>query len=346
MHSDVDKLAVWEVNEARSYGLSSEQYVELIGKLKERHKSVIDTWSRAEIKKAVTAELRPILSAEMRPGMREDVTQEMTPKLTKKIEEELRAKLPAELKPKLLETLKVEVTKEANAAFTAEMREALKGEVREEIGRAGPTILQLKGAVEYLLDAEVECMACAEMASAEAGIVRIRQRRTTTVSRLLKVLSITALGPLCFFLFITFGLNPWALTLLVPLFVLFGYAWAITPKDRDRWGDRTVSPADVLDHNASEYLILADRARRLRLVEVPLCNTKTDILTTLQKFMASKEDMDKKYHEKEVAGLQKIRIEIRNRIVSEVDTLKIFDVADASRFDALDPAKRQTNASG
>lgn len=325
-------LTLREMEEGEEYGLTPEQYADLKKVFTQRAKKTLVQEVKAEAKEEFERSLRSQLWAELRPSMREEVEKELRPKLSKEIEKDLRTKLPAELKPEVIKDLHDVVTKNLEEKFTEAKRVELRKEVEAENAKATPTPAQRRGAAEYLLEAEVECLTSAEVASEAGGLKKQKHSRAQAISRVLTFFTVAALGPLCFYLFGLFGPNPLALLFLVPAIVLFAYARVIAPASDpvDSYGNRR----PTTDTFASRFLVLAERARRLRLVEVPLADTKGAIREALSSFVREKESVDHDFHDRDVSKLQKVRIEVKNRILSDsVDPLKLFDVADVSRFE-------------
>lgn len=317
-----DDLTVREVNEAKSYGLNPDQYDELRDKFEKRQRERLMIEVRDQAKKEAKAELRVEIGNEMRPGIREDVDKEMRPKLTTQIEKELRAKLPDELRPKLREDLLPELRKQVETELSAQIRATAKVEAEQGVARQVPTVRDRTAFRDFIREEEVSCLTQANAASTDAEDAE----RSLRWGRRLRVPVayglFAALPILGYILFERFGTGPGLWSFLVPaVFAAIAFAGTL--------GGRQESLKNKVTANrkvAADYWVLAERAKKLRMVTAEMATTKEELRKEVDSYTENKQRLDDNYFPA-AESLAKSRVEVRDQLMSEVDPDKLLRVA-------------------
>lgn len=314
-------LTMREIQEADEYALDENQYARLkndfYSRFKQRHIEEVEAEIRADAE-----------NTKLRPAVINSIRTEDGPKFRAEIEKELR--------PKLKEELRAEIA----ATYLQETKDALRKDVEADLLKKYPTAKQRRGIAEYLLDMEVECVSAAELATKEGQSLQRTNSFKTGLSRAITILLMAALGPSAFLVYQRMGLNPLGLVFLVPFLVMWLYSHlALKSKPRLMLGGRYMTQAPDHATNATKYLILAEEARRLRLITLPSALSKPQLDKLLDDFVGRKREVDESYPDKDLQHLPKIRIDVKRRMVEDVDPLKLFELEEESAEE--DPAKAQ-----
>lgn len=345
-------LQMWEVSEGESFKLSPSNYALLKHRFYTRAYKECDTEIRKDVVAQIRRELHKEVADELRPGLRIELESSLRPTLTKKLREEAMAEIEKGVREKIIDEVRKEQWAQCEKDFVESKKPKMLEEARLILMKEPPTSAQRRGAQEYLLDLEVEAQAAAETASLDGMGFRNRNEMRKVFSRLLRLGTLCGLALGALFLFITYGVSP-MLGLLAPLIILFLYSFTFTQEEHkshtihhpeqgynERYETIKVNPDAV----ASEYLSLAEKAKRARLASVPLARTCTEMTEILDKVAKDKGKIDVKYHVKDVDALQKTRIKVKQRIVEDVDVLKIFNVAEGRVNETEEETLEETRA--
>lgn len=317
------ELTLREVtDEAQRYGLSPDYYDSLKETFERRQRERLLTEVTIQVKKEAKAELRGEVTSELRPGLRIEVEKELRPKLATEIEKELRAKLPDELRPKLREELLPEVRKQVEAELGDNLRQEARTAVEQEIAKQIPTHKDRNAFREFVREEEVDCMTQANAAStdadtAESSLLWGRRLRVPFAYGLF-----VALPVLAFVLYQRFDLQPGFWAFLVPA-VFAAIVFAATLSDRqERFSKRVVENRKI----ASDYWVLAEQAKKLRIITSDYAQTRGELQQELAQFTAAKRQLDDHYYPA-AKSLELSRTEVRNRLMSDVDPDKLLRIA-------------------
>jgi len=332
----IDDLTVREVNEAKGYGLSLEQYVDLKEKFSSRQRDRLVEEVRDQAKKEAKSELRNEISSEMRPNIRIDVEKEMRPKLLAEIEKELRAKLPDELRPKLRGELLPEVRKQVEAELGAQLRTEARTEAKQEMARELPSAKDRRSFREFVREEEVDCLTQANAASFDADKAESALRWGRRLRVPMSFLLFIGLPIFGFFLHTRFGEGPGFWTFLLPaIFAAVSFAIAV--------GTRQENLKEAIQNNrkvASNYWVLAERAKKLRMVVGESAQTRDELRQEVNSYAQAKQGLDNTYFPA-ATSLTRARQEIREQLLSEVDPDKLFRVATEPEPEELDEAEAE-----
>jgi hypothetical protein len=323
-------LTLREVEEAQSYGLTPTQYDDLKSKLYERFTRKVKDDLASEARKALRQDkdFRNEIAKEMRDGVLSTVEAELRNKLPK----ELRPKIEEELRPKVEAAILPDLRKKAEA----DLRDKLLGEVREvekEVAGKVPSVRDREAFRDFIREVEIDCMTQADSASNDsdsaASTLNWRRRLRAPLSWGL-LLAVPVLG---FFLHRQFGagLGFWAF--LLPI-VAAATGFASMTRKRIR------SAAQSMDSHcriASDYWVMTERAKRLRIVTTECAQTRGSLWSALNEFAQEKKALDDRYWPS-ARSFEKSRAEIRTQLLSEIDPDKLLRIADTrvEEFEALE----------
>lgn len=316
-------LTVREVNEAQTYGLSSDQYDELKDKFTKRSRESLRNEVLDQAKKEAKTELRTQIDIEVRPLIKVAVERDLRPILATEIEKELRSKLPDELQPKLREALLPEVRKQVESEIGEKLRQEARTAIEQEIAQQVPTNKERAALQEFVRDAEVDCMTQAHAASndADAAEQSLKWSRRTRVP--VAYALILGLPILAFFLYHRFVFTEGFWAFLAPA-VVAAIAFASAVSGRH---EKLTMTSTETRKSASAYWRLASQAKKLRMVTATSAQTRGTLREELNRFTSSKETLDEHYSPA-VKSLEQSRIEVREQLLSDVDPEKLLRVAD------------------
>lgn len=305
-------LTLRELNEAQSYALSPEQYEELKQKLEAKMKERVYAEVREQAKKDAKTELRPEIATELRPGLRVDVEKELRPKITADVEASLRTKLQDELRPKIREGLLVEVRKQVEADLTTNLRATLRVELQREAEAEVPTVRERDLFRRFVRSEEEDCRIQARAASADAA----RSARNFAWGRWFflptALLMLAALPVLGYFLYMRFadGAGFWTI-LCSAIFVAFSLLIATMTRQK-----RLKEHDDAHRKIASDYWILAERAKKLRMIDSALVGTRQGVQAELDSYQRAKQQVDDRYLP-DARSLDTARVAVRSLAIQE-----------------------------
>lgn len=318
-------LTLREAEEAKSYGLTPDQYDDLKAKFEKRLRDRLTTEVKDQSKKEAKTELRAEISTEMRPTIRADVEKEMRPKLLGEVEKELRAKLPDELKPKLREEVLPDVRKQVGAELGEKTRTAIRADLEREYAERVPNTKDRAAFKEFIREAEIDCLTQGTAASndfekAEASL--LWSRRVRLPFACLLFIGLPILG---FFLYQGFATGPGFWTFLIAA-IGAAIAFAVNLSARH---ERLI---ESIKHNkkvSSDYWVLAEAAKRFRVVTAECSQKKGELDEALTNFTRSKRELDDRYWPN-ARALETARGEVRSQLMSEVDPDRLLRVADSN----------------
>lgn len=305
-------LTLREVNEAESYKLTPERYLEI----------------RSRIEQRLRSQLFPDAA-----------------KHTQAIEAELKARLIKELKPKIREELAAECQKVAEETLREKIEQEVQTRINGEVAAKVPSPKDRKAFQDFVREAEFEALASATASSVEADVMERWLAVSRTLSTPLSWVWLLATPILGFLLHQRFGFGVGFFAYFLPL-VIGAVTFAFTTSFRHQLRFNNVASRRKI---TSDYLMLADKAKQHRIVTAEGALTRGELVEALRYFTNEKAQLDNKYHPT-VKTLGRARVLARDNLMTEMDPETLLRVASdprAEEFEALDrqeQAKRESQA--
>jgi len=266
----------------------------------------------------ISRERRARIRAEVAGQVRKEVTDELEPVLREQIEEELwdRARQEAQEEIEEAERLQQEAREDLEEA-----REEAKAEARDELERrhrlGAPSERLRQGFIEFVKETELDCHAQAVVASGTASGYHRRLRWSRRLRGPLPWVLFTGAVPALYAVFLRVGSYdaPAFIAAAAGLLVAFLTILISNAVRHGRFEDK----AQELDRAASDYLIMAERAKSYRLVHAERLETKGRLDELTQRLRAAKVKLDQRFHPP-VDELDAAKDSVRHRIsVDAVD---------------------------
>jgi hypothetical protein len=316
-----EDLTLKEVEEAKKYDLSPDQYHELKSLFGKRFGLKHAAEVTASVRLDVERELRPKVSSELRPGLREDVEKEMRPKLTDKIRKELYEEIKTDLLPIVTDELRPKIRVEVEKEVSDATKDRALADAKAEIASAGPTPKERDAHRVFIREVELDSLASAKAASdfADTEDQALQWHRRVRQSAFFGLL--LTLAPLAFHLYSAHGWGLQSAAYFIPAALAFVTLWAKNSSFYERVGRRV---AEYRKYTA-EYHILAERAKGLRLVDTETTRSRRELEGNTQSLVATKNQLDSRFLPS-ASLVQKARHEVRDQLISEMDPEKLLRV--------------------
>lgn len=274
-------LTMWEVDEANKYGLSPDQYDELKGLLTERYRKT--KW---------------------------ETTLEQT-----------RAEAIKNAKPKIKEEVKAEILEDLNSKFEDSKAQEIRKKLEKEMAEAAPTPNQLRDAREMARELELDCLATAHAASADAEAEEAILNTGMFRSGLFYTLMFSFLPLLAYLRMVAGwqfdGVAFWSVA--IPHFI----AIIVCGIANDDWKTEHKRKRDAYKKASVDYWNLANKAKEVRMVKINHANTKGDINTLISEISYAKNNYSDKY-QPSTKLLEKAKDHVRNNQISDMDLDKFI----------------------
>jgi hypothetical protein len=269
-------LTMWEVDEAKKYGLSPDQYDELKSLLNERYRKT--KWETSL--------------------------------------EQARTEAVKNAKPKLKEEVKAEILADLTSKFEAGKIEEIRKRLEKEMAEAAPTVNQRRDAKEMAHELELDCLATAHAASADADgedavLATDKFRNGIFYSLLLSFLPVLAylhMGVGWTFSNISF----WAIA-ITHLAAIF-----ICGDSNSTWRSEHKKKKELYKKASVDYWNLANKAKEVRMVKINNANTKGEIVNLLSEISYAKNNYGEKY-QPSTKLLEKSKDHVRNNQINDMD---------------------------
>ncbi len=276
-------LTMWEVDEATKYGLSPDKYDELKALLTERYRKT--KWETTI--------------------------------------EQAKAEAIKAAKPKIKEEVKTEILEELTSKFEDNKLQEVRKKVEKEMADASATPNQCRGAKEMAHELELDCLATAHAASADAdaedAILDTDKFRSVIFYSLL-----FSLLPALAYLHIVAG---WALNsvpfwaIAIPHFIAI-IVCGVTNSD---WKAAHQNKKALYKKASVDYWNLANKAKEVRIVKINSANTKGEISSLISDISHSKISYSEKY-QPSTKLLEKSKEHVRNNQINDMDLDKFIRV--------------------
>ncbi len=266
----------------------------------------------ARIRADVVREVKDEVRAELEPVIREQVTSEILDQARDEAKAELEQE--AEQRAKAHQAAKQELVTARDLA-----REELAHEHRMGV----PSSRLRRGFVEFVKETELDARAQAVVASGTAERARKRLRWSRRTLGVVPWLLFAAAVPLLYVVFLWAGIlaTPAFLATSVGLLMAFLTILVSNARRHIRLDDE----ADKLGKVASDYLIMAERAKSYRLVHAERLETKARLDQLTGELRDAKVRLDERFHPP-VAELEEAKTSVRHRFeVEVVDLDEEFD---------------------
>jgi hypothetical protein len=239
-------------------------------------------------------------------GLWYNISKERAAKIRIEVTDEVRDELKAKLTPVLREQVEEELWDKA--------RQQARQQAKREVLEGQPTGRQKEGFLEFVRETELDSHAQATVASGEADQHASKVRWTRRL-----------LGPLPWMVFLgawpaLYALWQWVGALVSVEFIgasvglLAAFLVLLVTGTRRRW--RYEDRAKRLYKIASDYLVLAERAKTFRLVHAERMESKKRLDDLTEQLRRAKVDLDDKFHPS-VASVDEARNSVRHRISLE-----------------------------
>jgi hypothetical protein len=298
-----------------------------------------------EVAEADSYGLSPDKYDELRSKLEERLKKKVTPEVEKvKAEwiDHLRKEVTKELTPKI----RVEVLAECRKQAETELRDGVWKELNANLNSRAPTPREREAFKEFVREAELDCLTQANAASGDSDRAALAYRWSRRVRLPFSWGLFLAAPVLAFFLHRSYewGLGFWAF--ILPLIAgAIGFAYYTSERH-----DKLEPHQALFGKVASDYWVLAERAKKLQLVTAHTALNRGELQTALTDFTAAKKELDDRYLPS-ARSLEKSRGEVRAQLLTEVDPEKVFRVAsDTEAFDKLEEkseeAEQQASRAG
>lgn len=274
-------LTMWEVDEANKYGLSPDQYDELKGLLTERYRKT--KWTETL--------------------------------------EQTKAEAIKAAKPKIKEEIKSEILEDLSSKFEDSKAQEIRKKIEKEMAEAAPTPNQLRDAREMARELELDCLATAHAASADADTEDAVLATSTFRNGVFYTLLFSFLPALAYLRIVANwgfdGVAFWAvaITHLVAI-IVYGIA-------NDDWKTEHQRKKAAFKKASVDYWNLANKAKEVRMVKINHANTKGDINTLISEISYAKNNYSDKY-QPSTKLLEQAKDHVRNNQISDMDLDKFI----------------------
>ena len=293
-----EDLTLREVEEAEQYGLNPDQYDELKDIFTQRAKDAV----------------RPVVAVE--------VEKEIRNKVVNKLREEILEELPKELEPKIAEDLRpkirVEVEEELGEKFRAQARDAVK---QEEASRAA-TPRERRAFRDFVREVEVDCLTNAHTASNSADKEERMWLIMRTLRRPIFLVLLLSGAPGAFGIYHYFSGNPYALVALMLPWLIATIWLGSANSNRQTLVEKEVAGQRKM---ASDYWIIAEQAKRLRMVDAEMATTRGELQTKLDTLSGRKDRIDSSFMPS-ASTLDESRKKIRDQLIGDSNTEQFLRV--------------------
>lgn len=272
-------------------------------------------------KHGVTAEkydeLRELFELRLREKVREQVKTKAVEEATRDLRARLRAEVEQETRTKF------------EAEFNATERAKLEAKIRVELSSEVPHEKDIRAYKDYAREVEFDCLVQANAASEMAD----KEDREWTASRRWRTplnWAFVVMAPVAYF-FIdkhTHGIL-WFLALLTYCFTAglsVGKTWETQTQAHKEFTE--------LRRQASEYLLLAERAKKVRSVELATAVSRGELRDIIARLVNDKASQDRSFHPA-TTTLQEARVRVRDQLAVEMDTERLI----GDEEDELEPMK-------
>lgn len=308
-------LTLREIEEAKTFGLSTRQYDDLKSRFFVRWRDT--NW----------------------PRILEDARKD--PKLRKEVADEIRAtireNLSKELKEKLTNELRADVRAEIQKTFMEKEREKLLVILREEQEAEVPTKDEIAAAQEFVREIELDCLTKADAASVMVEDAKAAKTRSRSWRNPIFYTLLISILPLVLYLNQVRGwtFNSASFWGVVASYIMtFIVLWAGN-SSRFRTLDKHWEAAVK---TLSSYRIEAERAKRARLVGIDAARTREQLSSTVDTILHEKRSLDKDFHPS-TSSLTRARVSVRDSLLTDMDPEKLFSVATEGEEDERDQPK-------
>lgn len=298
-----------------------------------------------EVQEADSYGLSPDKYDELRTKLEERLKKKVTPEVEALKEAHLKA-IRQEVTKELTPKIRVEVLAECKKQAETDLRDGVWKELNATLNSRAPTPREREAFKVFVREAEMDCLTQANAASAD-GDRAVSAYRWNRRIRIPFAWGLSLAAPiLAFFLHQRYewGLGFWAF--LVPLIAgALGFAYYTNERD-----DKLAPRQALFGKVASDYWILAERAKKLQLVTAQTALNRGELQKSLDEFTSAKKELDDRYLPS-ARNLEKSRGEVRAQLLSEVDPEKVFRIAsDTEAFDNLEEkseeAEQQASRAG
>lgn len=255
--------------------------------------------------------------------------------VSKKREAKIRRAIEEELKDRLIEELKPVIRLQVEAEIRDNAFKEARKELETEAKRAVPTVREREAFQAFVREVEVDAHAQATVASTEADKADLTLRRSRRWRNTLAYLLLLTILPVAFLAYQAMGLSL-ATGAVVTSMALALCVLAITNSNHH---NELIKRFNSKRRVASDYLLVAERAKALRLVQAERLDTKTSLDKLAQELQSKKADLDER-HWPRVDDLYNAQDSVRARISIEETKVRVFDDFD----DRLEEAQAEADA--
>jgi len=229
--------------------------------------------------------------------------------ISKERERKIRTAVEAEVKKRIVEEITPVIRKQAEQDVRDKAYRDARKDLENEARSATPDQRETNAFREFVKEVEVDCHAQAAVASAEADRVERSLLRSRRWRNFLAYLLLLGLGPAGYEAYARLGLSV-AAAVAVGTMALTLLVLALTNKSRHaRMSNHVKSRRKV----ASDYLVVAERAKAYRLIHAERLETKDELDKLADSLQDRKEFLDERYWPK-VEDLNAARDSVRYRI--------------------------------
>lgn len=274
-------LTMWEVDEANKYGLSPDQYDELKTLLNERFKKT--KWDTT-IEQAKSEAIKAA-------------------------------------KPKIKEEARTELLNEVAAKFEEGKAQELRKKIEKEIAESSPTANQRRDAREMARELELDCLAMAHAASADADAEDAILSTGSFRSGVFYFLMFSFLPVLAYLrMMVGWGFDSipfWAVAITQLA------ATIVCGVSNSDWKDLHKERKTRYKKSSVDFLNLANKAKEVRMVKINNANTKGEINSLINDISSYKVNYSEKY-QPSTKLLEKAKEHVRNSQITDMDLDKFI----------------------
>lgn len=249
--------------------------------------------------------------------------------ISKEREDRIRTAVEAQVKKRIIDEVTPVIREQAERDVREKAYRDARKDMENEARSAVPEPRERQAFREFVKEVEVDCHAQAAVASAEADKVERSLRRSKFWRNSLAYLLLLGLGPVAYEAYALYGLSATS-AVIVGTMALTLLVLAVTNGSRHRaLAERFSSKRKT----ASDYLVVAERAKAYRLVHAERLQTKERLDHLTSGLRTDKEDLDKR-HWPRVEDLHEARDSVRYRV--EDQARRPFDDFDERLEEAVE----------
>ena len=240
--------------------------------------------------------------------------------VSKKREAKIRRTIEAELKDRLVEELTPVIRKQVEDEIRDEAVQEARRSLAEEARKAVPSPREREAFQAFVREVELDAHAQATVASTEADKAETTLRLSRRWRNSFAYILLLTLLPAAFLAYQAFGLSL-AMGAVVVTMALTLLVLAASNSNRHEGLQKRFNTKRKV---SSDYLLIAERAKALRLVQAERLDTKKSLDQLAEDLQSKKAQLDRD-HWPRVDDLYNARDSIRTRISIEEEKVRVFD---------------------